>query len=95
MVQVVLPMTDRTEMAEALELARTAADPADKASANATLAELGGVALVRAQMQGAGQDDCEDCGCQIPAARRAAAPWAIRCAPCQGIEDEKGRHRRG
>ena len=88
-------MTDLNEMAEALELARTAADPADKASASATLAELGGVALVRAQMTGEGQDDCEDCGCQIPAARRAAAPWAIRCAPCQEVEDEKGRHRRG
>jgi RNA polymerase-binding transcription factor DksA len=87
-------MTDLNEMAEALELARTAADPADKAAASATLAELGGVALVRAKMTGEGQDDCEDCGCQIPAGRRAAAPWAIRCAPCQEVEDEKGRHRR-
>ena len=88
-------MADLNEMAEALELARTAADPADKAAANATLAELGGVALVRAQMQGDGADECESCGCEIPAARRAAAPWAIRCAPCQEIEDQKGRHRRG
>ena len=88
-------MTDFTEMAEALELARTAADPADKAAANATLAELGGVALVRAQMQGDGADECQVCGCEIDPRRRAAAPWAIRCAPCQEIEDQKGRHCRG
>lgn len=87
-------MTDLNEMAESLELARTAADPADKAAANATLAELGGVALVRAQMQGDGADECESCGCQIPAARRAAAPWAIRCAPCQEVVEAKRCHGR-
>jgi RNA polymerase-binding transcription factor DksA len=80
-------MADFTEMAEALEQSRTAADPADRATASATLAELGGIALVRAQMQGAGQDDCEDCGCQIPAARRAAAPWAVCCVDCQGLRE--------
>lgn len=52
-------------------------------------------AQIRASLQGEGQDECEECGCEIPAARRSAAPWAIRCAPCQEIEDQKGRHCRG
>lgn len=88
-------MADLNEMAEALELARVAADPVDRAGGMVEVERLSGIAVVRAQMQGAGQDDCEDCGCQIPAARRSAAPWAIRCAPCQEIEDQKGRHCRG
>lgn len=88
-------MTDFTEMAEALELARAAADPVDRAGGMVEAERLTGIALVRARMAGAGRDDCEDCGYQIPAARRAAAPWAIRCAPCQEVEDQKGRHRRG
>lgn len=52
-------------------------------------------AQIRASLQGEGQDECEECGCEIPAARRSAAPWAIRCAPCQEIEDQKVRHCRG
>ena len=88
-------MADFNEMAEALELARVAADPVDRAGGMVEVERLSGIAVVRAQMTGEGQDDCEDCGCQIPAARRAAVPWAIRCAPCQEIEDQKGRHRRG
>ena len=88
-------MADLNEMAEALELARTAADPVDRAGGMVEAERLSGIATVCARLQGEGQDDCQVCGCDIPAARRAAAPWAIRCAPCQGIEDEKGRHRRG
>lgn len=88
-------MVDLNEMAEALELARVAADPVDRAGAAVEVERLSGIAVVRAQMQGAGADECEDCGCEIDPRRRAAAPWAIRCAPCQEIEDQKGRHRRG
>ena len=88
-------MSTINEMAEALELARIAADPVDRAGGMVEGERLSGVAAVLAQMSGKGQDDCEDCGCEIPPARRAAAPWAIRCAPCQEIEDQKGRHRRG
>jgi len=90
-----LIVVDLNEMVEALEVARVAADPVDRAGGMVEVERLSGIAVVRAQMQGAGQDDCEDCGCQIPAARRAAAPWAIRCAPCQEVKDRKGRHRRG
>ena len=28
-------------------------------------------------------EDCEDCGEEIPAARRKAAPHAVRCIECQ------------
>ncbi|HCY15592.1 MAG TPA: hypothetical protein DHV21_06385 [Curvibacter sp.] len=36
-------------------------------------------------MQGAGRDDCEDCGELIPRERRLAAPAAIRCIACQEL----------
>lgn len=42
-----------------------------------------GVAAVLASISGEGCDDCQDCGDQIPQARRAAAPWAVRCVDCQ------------
>lgn len=48
-------------------------------------------AAIRASLQGEGQDECEDCMEPIPAARRAAMPSAIRCAPCQHVEDLRGR----
>ncbi|WP_447776341.1 TraR/DksA family transcriptional regulator [Variovorax boronicumulans] len=32
---------------------------------------------------GPGRADCEDCGENIPPARRVAAPSAIRCIACQ------------
>lgn len=35
---------------------------------------------------------CDDCGAEIPAARREAAPWAITCIECQSIREEKHRH---
>lgn len=34
-------------------------------------------------LAGPGQAECEDCGIEIPAARRAANPAAIRCVHCQ------------
>lgn len=36
--------------------------------------------------------DCEDCGYEIPAARRKAAPWATTCIECQGIREQRRRH---
>jgi phage/conjugal plasmid C-4 type zinc finger TraR family protein len=35
---------------------------------------------------------CEDCGFEIPQARRSAAPWATTCIECQGIREQRGRH---
>ncbi|WGK60532.1 TraR/DksA C4-type zinc finger protein [Halopseudomonas sp. SMJS2] len=48
-------------------------------------------AAIRAQLQGEGQDWCEDCGEDIPQARRLALPSATRCTPCQGLVDAKRR----
>lgn len=48
-------------------------------------------AAIRASLQGDGQDECEDCMEPISAARRAAVPSAIRCAPCQEVFEAKGR----
>lgn len=36
--------------------------------------------------------ECEECGEEIPAARREAAPWATTCIECQSIREEKRRH---
>lgn len=38
--------------------------------------------------------DCEDCGFEIPAARRRAAPWATTCIDCQGIRERRAALRR-
>lgn len=32
---------------------------------------------------GHGQQSCKDCGSDIPAERRSAAPFAVRCIECQ------------
>ncbi|WP_275286894.1 TraR/DksA family transcriptional regulator [Halomonas elongata] len=36
--------------------------------------------------------ECEECGDEIPAARRQAAPWATTCIDCQEINERKRRH---
>lgn len=53
-------------------------------------------ALARSQLPQhvANCPECEDCGEEIPAARRHAAPWAVTCAECQGIRESQARHRR-
>ncbi|MCE8023643.1 TraR/DksA C4-type zinc finger protein [Billgrantia aerodenitrificans] len=38
--------------------------------------------------------ECEDCGYEIPAARRQAAPWATTCIECQGIREQRAAQRR-
>ncbi len=40
----------------------------------------------------AANDDCIDCGDEIPTARRQAAPWATTCIGCQSIRELRGRH---
>lgn len=40
----------------------------------------------------AANDECEECGDEIPAARRQAAPWATTCIACQEINERKRRH---
>jgi RNA polymerase-binding transcription factor DksA len=82
-------MDNKADFAELLAYSRDSADELDRATAVEAAAVLGGVSDVLAQMQGAGQDDCENCGFEIPKARRAPAPWAIRCAPCQSAREGK------
>lgn len=36
--------------------------------------------------------ECEECGEEIPAARREAAPWATTCIECQSIREQRRRH---
>lgn len=38
--------------------------------------------------------ECEDCGHEIPQARRKAAPWAVTCVECQGIREKRAAQRR-
>lgn len=82
-------MGNQNDMDELLAYSRDSHDDLDRASAVEAAAVLGGVADVLARMQGEGQDWCEDCGFDIPAKRRAAAPWATRCAPCQTAHEGK------
>lgn len=80
-------MSDFSEMTEAFEQARTAPDPADKASAQQMLSEMHGVALVQARLQGQGAEFCADCDEPIPAARRKAYPSAVCCVECQSLRE--------
>lgn len=88
-------MCDLNEMAEAFSMSFDSADPIDRADYVIEAERANGVAAVLSTMRGAGQDDCDECGMDIPKERRKVAPWAIRCAPCQGVFEEKGKHRYG
>lgn len=44
--------------------------------------------------RGLGAEDCEDCGTEIPAQRREAVPWAVRCVECQEMEEVRKKARR-
>jgi phage/conjugal plasmid C-4 type zinc finger TraR family protein len=48
----------------------------------------------RVEIRGVVLLECEDCGNEIPAARRQAAPWATTCIECQGIREQQAKHRR-
>ncbi|OCX97891.1 MAG: TraR/DksA family transcriptional regulator [Pseudomonas sp. K35] len=76
-------------MAEALEQVRTAPDVTDRASGLEEADRIGGVAMVLSRMTGESRPDCLDCGIEIPAARRRAAPWAVCCVDCQGLRERR------
>jgi phage/conjugal plasmid C-4 type zinc finger TraR family protein len=80
-------MTDYMEMTEAFHQARTAPDVTDRASGLEEADRIGGVAMVRERLQGQGAEECEECGIEIPEARRRAAPWAVCCVECQGLRE--------
>lgn len=86
-------MSDYMEMAEALEQSRTCPEAGDKAAAYQVMAEISGVAAVREKLQGQGAEFCIDCDEEIPAKRRAAAPWAERCISCQDDHDKREARR--
>jgi len=84
-------MSTIMEMAAAYEQARTAPDVTDRATGLEEADRIGGVALVQARLQGQGAEECEECGIEIPEARRRAAPWAVCCVDCQGLREGR-RH---
>ena len=78
-------------VAEAMEQSRNMPDPADRASGIEILERISGVAAVREKLHGQGAEECEECGIEIPEARRRAAPWAVCCVDCQGLREGR-RH---
>ena len=82
-------MSTIMEMAAAYEQARTAPDVTDRATGLEEADRIGGVALVQARLQGQGAEECEECGIEIPEARRRAAPWAVCCVDCQGLRERR------
>jgi len=61
------------------------ADALDKASEYAAMGVAGRISEIRAaaRAEGEGEIYCEDCGEEIPEARRRAAPGCSRCISCQ------------
>jgi phage/conjugal plasmid C-4 type zinc finger TraR family protein len=50
-----------------------------------------GITASRLALTGAGATVCTDCAEPIPAARRMAAPWAVRCIDCQHDKEAGGQ----
>lgn len=63
------------------------ADLLDRASELEEAERAAGTQAVRAQLAQPGATECEDCGDEIPEARRIAAPWAVRCVYCQEVAE--------
>lgn len=54
------------------------------------IATRAGVARVQAEVSmGHGGGTCEDCGEEIEAARKLAAPFARRCVGCQEVHERR------
>ncbi|UVO20123.1 TraR/DksA C4-type zinc finger protein [Stutzerimonas stutzeri] len=79
------------EMAEAFQQARTAPDALERAFGLEEEVRKGGVAAVRERLQGQGAEECEECGVEIPDARRKAYPSAVCCVECASIREGR-RH---
>lgn len=72
---------------------RLMADDCDVAQALDERIRAGMIAAARAQIEGEGADECEDCGAPIGAARRAALPSATRCVDCQERRERRKEFR--
>lgn len=44
------------------------------------------------EIKGVVVGECDDCGEEIPTARRQAAPWATTCIECQSIREGRSKH---
>lgn len=64
-------------------------DTVDQAQLQNDLANQAAIARAAAQKSGPGRADCEDCGNEIPALRRAANPAATRCVYCQANHEKR------
>lgn len=82
-------MSDYMEITEAFHQARTAPDVTDRATGLEEADRIGGVAMVRERLMGQGAEECDECGIEIPEARRRAAPWAVCCVDCQGLRERR------
>lgn len=69
------------------------ADP-DLAAKLADAERDAAVSRAVATISGLGRQSCIDCGHAIEPARRAAAPWAVRCIPCQQAFERAEMRRR-
>lgn len=68
------------------------ADNADRAAVTIELSLEATLANRAMLATHATNTECDDCGYEIPAKRRKAAPWATTCIECQGIRELRGRH---
>lgn len=53
------------------------------------IATRASVARVQAEVSGQGGGTCDDCGEEIEAARKVAAPFARRCVGCQEVRERR------
>lgn len=62
----------------------------------ARMAERAVESAVAARVQYAGEsaEECQECGAEIPQARREAVPGVELCIGCASVAEEAGRHRR-
>ena len=51
----------------------------------------GAIAKASAALMGEGSEECEDCGEDIPKARKDAYPSCTRCVSCQDVFERKKR----
>ncbi|WP_444453151.1 TraR/DksA C4-type zinc finger protein [Rhodobacter capsulatus] len=64
----------------------------DRAEELAEAERTAGVQVARSLVAADGQSICRDCGEEIDAERRAAAPFACRCIQCQRRFEKDHRH---
>jgi phage/conjugal plasmid C-4 type zinc finger TraR family protein len=69
------------------------ADDIDRAQERQQM-EMEQLVANRTQYQGVSAELCEECGADIPAARREKVPGVQLCVSCQTLEENRSRHYR-